>query len=185
MTTVSQDKQYGDVLVLGLGKTGVDVARYLANGRASTVTLYGGLSSHEGPAVDDLRAAGVQVVLGTEDIDGSYDLAVISPGISERSAFFKNAASHAKVTMGEPEFAFRVSPERWVVITGTNGKTTTTALTTALLRAGGLDPRPWATSACSSQTHSTIAARRSGLSPNSRATSLQLRARSLHALRAC
>lgn len=139
MTTVSQDRQYGDVLVLGLGKTGVDVARYLANGRASTVTLYGGLSSHEGPTVDDLRAAGVQVVLGTEDIDGSYDLAVISPGISERSVFFKNAESHAKVTMGEPEFAFRVSPERWVVITGTNGKTTTTALTTALLRAGGLD----------------------------------------------
>ena len=40
--------------------------------------------------------------------------------------------------MGEPEFAFRLSPERWIGITGTNGKTTTTALTHHLLSVAGM-----------------------------------------------
>ena len=130
--------RFGDTLVLGLGKTGADVARYLVR-RSSSVTLYGGLSSTEGPVVDSLRDLGVHVVLGTEDIEGSYELAVVSPGISERSEFFAHARAHAGEVMGEPEFAWRESPERWVAITGTNGKTTTTALTAELLRAAGLD----------------------------------------------
>ena len=43
------------------------------------------------------------------------------------------------VDMGEPELAWRESPSRWLAITGTNGKTTTTTLTTELLRAAGED----------------------------------------------
>ena len=138
MATTPTSPRFGDTLVLGLGKTGADVARYLV-ARSKSVTLYGGLSSKEGPLVEELRDLGVHVVLGTEDVDGSYDLAVVSPGISEHSAFFANALAHADEVMGEPEFAWRESPERWVAITGTNGKTTTTALTTELLRAAGLD----------------------------------------------
>ena len=131
----------GDVLVLGLGKTGLDVALYLAGlgERVTSVTLYGGLAAHEGPFTEQLEAAGVRVVLGTEDVQGSYDLAVASPGISENSAFFAAARACAREAIGEPEFAWRESPERWVAITGTNGKTTTTTLTRDLLRAGGLD----------------------------------------------
>ena len=129
---------FGDTLVLGLGKTGADVARYIV-ARSDSVTLYGGLAAKEGPLVDELSSLGVRVVLGTEDIDGTYELAVVSPGISENSAFFAHAREHADEVMGEPEFAWRESPERWVAITGTNGKTTTTALTCELLRAGGLD----------------------------------------------
>ena len=75
----------------------------------------------------------------TGTMQGSYELAVVSPGISERSEFFAHARAHAGEVMGEPEFAWRESPERWVAITGTNGKTTTTALTAELLRAAGLD----------------------------------------------
>lgn len=132
-------RSYGDVLVLGLGKTGREVARYLSGGRAASVTLYGGRVCEEGPAADELRSAGVTVVLGTEEVEGSFDLAVASPGIPARSAFFASAKAHSAEVVGEPEFAWRESPERWVAITGTNGKTTTTALTAALLAAGGLD----------------------------------------------
>ncbi len=39
--------------------------------------------------------------------------------------------------MGEPEFAYRLSPQNWIAITGTNGKTTTTSLTDYLLKAAG------------------------------------------------
>ena len=87
----SGEKYLGDVLVLGMGGTGAAVCRYLASlcpGRVSSVTLYGGVSSREGDLSRELEAAGVRCVLGTEDVAGSYDLAVASPGISEFSAFF-------------------------------------------------------------------------------------------------
>ncbi len=135
----------GNVVVLGLGKTGHDVALYLADlaaapeHRVSSVTLYGGAKSTEGPAVDELRQHGVRVVVGTEAVEGSFDLAVVSPGIPEHSAFVEAARACAQDLVGEPEFAWRESPERWVGITGTNGKTTTTSLACALLRAGGMD----------------------------------------------
>ena len=131
----------GNVLVLGLGRTGEAVARYLAErlgGRVDSVTLYGGASSAPSEKTRELEAAGVTVVLGTEDVRGTYDLAVASPGIPESSAFFRAAASCSREVIGEPEFAYRESPERWVAITGTNGKTTTTSLTTHLLAEGGL-----------------------------------------------
>ncbi len=132
----------GDVLVLGLGKTGEAVADYLLEqrdlGRVGSVTVYGGLKSAPSEATRALEAAGATVVFGTEDVQGSYDLAVSSPGISEFSGFYASAKAASAEIIGEPELAWRESPERWVGITGTNGKTTTTTLTRDLLRAGGL-----------------------------------------------
>lgn len=141
-----EDLQYsaprvlGNVCVLGLGRTGESVARYLVGqprDRVASVTLYGGASSYEGEATRALAQLGVEVVCGTEQIEGAYDLAIVSPGIPQDSAFFRAAQEHAREVVGEPEFAWRESPDRWVAITGTNGKTTTTLLTTALLQAGG------------------------------------------------
>ena len=136
----SGEKYLGDVLVLGMGGTGAAVCRYLASlcpGRVSSVTLYGGASSREGDLSRELEAAGVRCVLGTEDVAGSYDLAVASPGISEFSAFFSAARACAGEVIGEPEFAFRESPERWVAITGTNGKTTIATLLYDMFRKFG------------------------------------------------
>ena len=131
----------GNVLVLGLGRTGESAARYLASlgpARVAGVTLYGGASSSEGERTRALEALGVSVVCGTEDVEGSYDLAVASPGIPMDAAFFRSAAACAREVVSEPELAWRESPERWVAVTGTNGKTTTTSLVTHLLGAGGL-----------------------------------------------
>ena len=130
--------------MLGLGRTGEAVARHLAGlvpDRVGSVTLYGGASSTEGEKTRELEAAGVRVVTGTEEVSGSYDLAVASPGIPDTSDFFLSAASCSAEVIGEPELAFRESPQRWVAITGTNGKTTTTSLTTHLLQGAGLDAR--------------------------------------------
>ena len=137
----SSTQYLGDVCVLGMGGTGIAVCRYLATlmpARVRSVTLYGGARSSAGDESRALEAEGVRCVLGTEDVEGDYDLVVTSPGISEFSGFFSTAKAHAREVVGEPEFAFRESPERWVGITGTNGKTTTTTLTAELLRAGGL-----------------------------------------------
>lgn len=127
---------YGSVLVAGLGVTGRDVATYLL-GRARAITVYGGASSTQGAAAHALSDHGINVVCGTDEIEGEYDLAVISPGIPEHSTFAQNIRLHAAETIGEIEFAWRVSPERWVGITGTNGKTTTTTLTRDLFCAAG------------------------------------------------
>ncbi len=66
------------------------------------------------------------------------DLAVISPGIRPDSPMAKAARNAGAAIIGELEFACRVLPCRIVAITGTNGKTTTTELTTALLQANGI-----------------------------------------------
>ena len=139
MQVSSSSAHLGDVAVLGIGHTGEAVCRYLAGlgERVSSVTLFGGASSHEGEVTHALEALGVRCVLGTEEVAGTFDLAIASPGIPVSSAFFQAAARCSKEIIGEPEFAWRESPDNWVGITGTNGKTTTTSLTTALLREGG------------------------------------------------
>ena len=129
------------LLVLGQGSTGLDVARWAAahlGDRVSSVTVYGGASSTATPATRALEARGVAFAYGTEKVEGAYDVCDASPGISEFSEFFSSAAAASGEIMGEPEFAWRLSPERWIAVTGTNGKTTTTSLVNHLLKAGGI-----------------------------------------------
>ena len=127
------------LLVLGQGKSGLDVARWaLAHPeRVSAVTVYGGGTSEPNDATRSLEARGASFVYGTEQVEGAFDVCVTCPGISEFSAFFKAGRDHAAQIMGEPEFAYRLSPQNWIAITGTNGKTTTTSLTDYLLKAAG------------------------------------------------
>lgn len=136
------DGKLGDVCVLGLGKTGEAVAEYLLaqrdDGRVSSVTVVGGAKSAPSDESLTLEHEGTKVVYGTEDVEGDFDLTIASPGISEFSDFYANGKAASKEIIGEPELAWRESPERWVGITGTNGKTTTTTLARDLLRAGGL-----------------------------------------------
>lgn len=136
------DGKLGDVCVLGLGKTGEAVAEYLLaqrdDGKVSSVTVVGGAKSAPSDESLALEHEGAKVVYGTEDVEGDFDLAIASPGISEFSDFYANGKAASKEIIGEPELAWRESPERWVGITGTNGKTTTTTLARDLLRAGGL-----------------------------------------------
>ena len=75
------------------------------------------------------------------EVAQDYDLAVVSPGIPPHNPMVASALVHAKEMVSEPELAFRLSPERWVVVTGTNGKTTTTALTAHVLNACGIKAR--------------------------------------------
>ena len=129
-----------DLLVLGLGSTGLAVARWGAahlGERVRSVTVYGGAASTPSAETDALGAAGVRFVFGTELVEGGYDVCVASPGISEFSAFFARGREHALAIMGEPEFAWRLSPEHWIAVTGTNGKTTTTSLINHILNESG------------------------------------------------
>ena len=129
------------LLVLGQGGTGLELASWAAthlDDRVASVTVYGGASSAPTSRTTALEAEGVRFVYGTEEVEGSYDLCVASPGISEFGSFYRSARAACAQIMGEPEFAWRLSPARWCAITGTNGKTTVTSLVDELLRASGV-----------------------------------------------
>ena len=129
------------LLILGQGSTGLDVARWALGHMGDpvlSVTVYGGGASEPTAATRELEERGARFVYGTELVEGSYDICVASPGISEFGAFFASARDASAQIMGEPEFAFRLSPERWCAITGTNGKTTTTRMLEHIMRASGM-----------------------------------------------
>lgn len=130
------------LLVLGQGGTGLEVVSWAVEHlgeRVTSVTMYGGAASQPTERTRELERAGAAFVFGAEEIEGRYDVCVSCPGISEFSEFFRNARAASGEIMGEPEFSYRLSPERWCAVTGTNGKTTVTSLINELLRAGGLE----------------------------------------------
>lgn len=143
-------RHFGDILILGLGTSGGAVARYCISNAALRTTSLTVLDSNSdekvSELVDSLAKQAQQVNLtfdahiGSNDIpEAHYSLCVISPGIAPHSDLFKSATRLCDEVISEIEFAWRESAHRWVAITGTNGKTTTTALTTHLLNAGGVE----------------------------------------------
>ena len=132
----------GDILVVGLGESGLESARYCAplisTGEAISVTaIDGGDNKMLRARADELRDLGVDARLGTESVQGRFDLAIVSPGIPPHAEIFVSAKSASARLVSELEFAFSRSDHVWVAVTGTNGKTTTTSLVVHLLRTAG------------------------------------------------
>ena len=88
----------------------------------------------------ELSKAGIPARLGgygTEDLNAT-DLIVVSPGVPWDEPLVESARQRGIEVTSEIDLFFRSCPSHIAGITGTNGKTTTTALTTEVLRAGGL-----------------------------------------------
>jgi UDP-N-acetylmuramoylalanine--D-glutamate ligase len=134
----------GDVLILGLGKSGRIAARYcldLLGTRVRSVAIAAGARNDDAESfARTCTEAGALVAFDRTHIEGTYDLCIVSPGISQFSDFYRSAQAAAHEVVSEVEFAWRESraESRWVAITGTNGKTTTTALCAHLLQACGM-----------------------------------------------
>ncbi len=125
------------VLVVGLARSGLAAATALA-GRGARV-----LATDRSPDVDAGRLAdlGVELRLGTEEealLDG-MELVVKSPGVPAESPLVVGARVRGIPVWSEVELGYRLLPagSRLIGITGTNGKTTTTELLGAMLRAAG------------------------------------------------
>ena len=127
------------ICILGLGLSGIAAARHaLACG--DEVTIYAGKKTEKtAAAAVEFERRGVPVHFDTEDVEGPFDLCVACPGIPATSAFYQSACAAAAELISEPEYAWRFSPEGWIAVTGTNGKTTTTSLVAHLLRESGQD----------------------------------------------
>ena len=107
-------KTLGDVCVLGFGQTALSVCTYLmaqGSSRVYSVVLFGGAQTHEDEKCAEFEALGVRVVTGTDEVCGTYSLCIASPGVPDTSVLFLSAAAHSQEIIGEPEFAFRESPE--------------------------------------------------------------------------
>jgi UDP-N-acetylmuramoylalanine--D-glutamate ligase len=125
------------VLVAGTGVAGAAAARaLLARGVAVTV-----LDRKASPAADALAEAGATVIIADEPphLDG-IDEVVVSPGFAPHHPLVVAALAAGLPVYSEPELAWRLrGPDApvWLGITGTNGKTTTTTMLAAILRAAG------------------------------------------------
>lgn len=132
----------GDMLVLGLGRSGLAAARYMATlmgpGGVTSVTVLDEEDNGRLRALaSGLEALGVSVGLAATTVEGHFDLAVVSPGISPAKPLFLAASRASDCLVSELEFAYQQSHSPWIAVTGTNGKTTTTSLIGHLLATGG------------------------------------------------
>lgn len=137
---------FGDILVLGLGASGEAAATYCAGLlglEADSVTVIdSGASESVMQRARRLESRGVRVLTGASAVAAHYDLAIASPGIPPHAPLMRSARDAADRVISEIEFAWERSAVPWVAVTGTNGKTTTTALVAHLLNEGGVAARP-------------------------------------------
>jgi UDP-N-acetylmuramoylalanine--D-glutamate ligase len=124
------------VLVLGLARSGEAAALAL---RAQGAEVIGHDRNRElDPAVvGRLTAAGVEIHLGEEDetLLRGVDAVVKSPGIPGETSLVAGARAHGLPVWSEIELGARLLPNPVIGVTGTNGKTTTTALLGEIFRA--------------------------------------------------
>jgi UDP-N-acetylmuramoylalanine--D-glutamate ligase len=125
----------GPFLVVGLARSGVAAARLLA-ARGERVR---GVDSGRPPGAAGLSGVGVEVLLDTDGVaqlDGMRTV-VKSPGVPREASVIAAALERGIEVTGELELAWRAIPNRFVAVTGTNGKTTTVELLGHLYRTAG------------------------------------------------
>ena len=125
------------VLVAGTGKSGIAAAKLLL-AMGGEVVLYDGNDKLDPEKIKENfeEDAKVTIVLGEltrPDLLG-VELSIISPGIP-LDAPFVPVLDEAKIPIwSEIQLAYHVAKGKLIAITGTNGKTTTTALTGAIMK---------------------------------------------------
>ncbi|HEX8619759.1 MAG TPA: UDP-N-acetylmuramoyl-L-alanine--D-glutamate ligase [Thermoanaerobaculia bacterium] len=126
------------VLVVGAGKSGVASANFLA-ARGERVVLNDAKAEPSLPVELDSR---VERAFGRDDtalLDG-VTMVVLSPGVPLTIPLLRRAAERAIPILGEIELAYRHLNGTVIAITGSNGKSTTTALIGEVLRVAGRQP---------------------------------------------
>ena len=128
-----------NVLVVGMGKSGKAAIKVLTDCGAKVYAQ----DSKPASEMDDefigfLKERNVEQYFGvTPDDMSAFDMLVLSPGVPPQLGFIREAEAAGAEIIGELELAFRITPAKFVAITGTNGKTTTTTLVGEIFRASG------------------------------------------------
>ena len=117
------------VTIVGAARSGVAAAELLHARGASVFVTDSGPADRLAPAVEKLRAAGIQAETGGHSgraLDA--DFIVVSPGVPATAQILHTAAERRIPVYSELEAASWFCPAPVVAVTGTNGKTTTTSL---------------------------------------------------------
>lgn len=140
------------VLVTGLGVSGFPIAAHLAEREAEVTVIDGNTDRDESERIRILEVFDADIRRGPEHVaalpqprtGGRFDLVVTSPGWRPDSPVLAGARAAGIPIIGEIELAWRVrgaNSAPWLVVTGTNGKTTTTTMLASMLTAAGLRTR--------------------------------------------
>ena len=121
------------ILILGAGVTGLAVANSLSK-RGAQISL-----------ADDkvFDASGFEIALTNSYNVTDFDALVVSPGWKNDHPILAAAIASGVEILNEVDIAWQIRGElapnqKWIALTGTNGKTTTVEMAAAMLRAGGL-----------------------------------------------
>lgn len=127
------------ILIVGLGKSGIAaVQAMLKLGAEVTVQDAQRAEKIDPQLVSYLKGKDVKMYFDCVPEDmGAFDMMILSPGVSPELPFIEEAKSKGVEITGELEIAYRVGHGRYVSITGTNGKTTTTTLVGEIFKAAG------------------------------------------------
>lgn len=114
-------------LVVGLGATGLSVARYL-RGNDSAAVFYD--SRDEPPGIDELETIwpGAEVLLGDVELPAGVSRLVVSPGVADSNPLLVSARMKQLEVVSDIELFARAAAAPIVAITGSNGKSTVTTL---------------------------------------------------------
>ena len=125
------------VMVVGTGISGVGAAKLLNNIGARVVLYDGNEKLTESDVLYKLEGSKAEIIIGEleECVVKSIDLVVISPGVPIDSDIVLRFEKANIPVWGEIELAYNYDKGRIIAITGTNGKTTTTALVGQIIKA--------------------------------------------------
>ncbi|HEU4993397.1 MAG TPA: UDP-N-acetylmuramoyl-L-alanine--D-glutamate ligase [Gemmatimonadaceae bacterium] len=127
----------GEIAVIGLARSGRAVAMLLARGGSQVYASDAGRTPELEATAAELEREGVGAQVGAHDLDriGRAALVVVSPGVSPDAPAIAVARQKKIDVVSEIDIALRFLPGlRYIAVTGTNGKTTTTALVAHLLQ---------------------------------------------------
>lgn len=130
-------------LVVGLARSGLAAARFLAERGAQVVATDTRRLEELAPEVAGLQALGVALELGKHRAETfvESELVVVSPGVPWERPELQAARRAGAEVLAELELAARFVEGPLAAVTGTKGKSTTTAALGAMLREAGLDVR--------------------------------------------
>ena len=130
------DLQGKRLLVVGMARTGVTTSLFAAGYGASVTATDEKPESDLAEAAARLRAAGVKLEFGAPNPAAflEQDLIVVSPGVPAKLPPLELARARGIPVWSEIELAWRFLRGKLVAITGSNGKTTTTALVAHILK---------------------------------------------------
>lgn len=129
---MAQDKIFDftmPTMIVGMGRTGLSCARYLAK-RACPFAIAD--SRLEPPSLEEAKKEFAQANIVTGELDiiefRKYRQFIVSPGISTRTSLFKELKEQDCLIIGDIELFAQVVDKPVIAITGSNGKSTVTTL---------------------------------------------------------